>query len=154
MPCFGMIWKMEEKYDRFRYYGGGPKETYQDRNHGIRIGIFEETVKENMASYLVPQECGNHMETRWLEVKDAEGKGLRFTAKGKPFESCVLPYGPLEIEEAEHIHELKGNGYTYIRLNAAQMGVGGDDSWGAPVHEQYLMPAEETYQVSYTIEKI
>lgn len=154
MPCFGMIWKMEEKYDRFRYYGGGPKETYQDRNHGIRIGIFEETVKENMASYLVPQECGNHMETRWLEVKDAEGKGLRFTAKGKPFESCVLPYGPLEIEEAEHIHELKGNGYTYIRLNAAQMGVGGDDSWGAPVHEQYLMSAEETYQVSYTIEKI
>lgn len=155
MPAFGMLWRMEEKYHNFRYYGYGPEENYIDRMEGARLGIYESTAKENVTPYLVPQECGNRMGTRWVEVYDDKGRGIRFRAKeGTSFESCVLPYGPLEMEQALHQDELGTPAFTWVRINAAQMGVGGDDSWGAPVHGEYLLPADGVYEMTFIIEKL
>lgn len=155
MPSFGMLWKLDEKYHNFRYYGYGPSENYVDRMEGARLGIYEGTAKDNVTPYLVPQECGNRVGTRWLEVYDEEGCGIRFRAKeGTSFESCVLAYGPLELEQALHQYELQKPCFTWVRLNAAQMGVGGDDSWGAPVHDIYLLSPDSVYEMTFTIEKI
>lgn len=48
-----------------------------------------------MADYLIPQECGNREEVRWLEVYGKDLKGIRFEAEGTPFAASVLPYSAL-----------------------------------------------------------
>ena len=107
-----------------------------------------------MSNYLLPQECGNRMGTRWLEVKDVHGTGLRFSAEGKPFESSVLPYSAYELENAMHKEELPKPHYTWVRIAEAQMGIGGDDSWGATVHEEFLLASDCDRTLQFTIQKI
>lgn len=141
IPAFGMDFKLKERYHNFEYYGYGPEENYVDRMEGARLGIFEGTAEENLSNYLIPQECGNRVGTRWLKVTDEYGRGLQFTCEEIPFESSVLPYSAYELENALHQEELPKIHYTWVRILAKQMGVGGDDSWGAPVHEQYRIPS-------------
>lgn len=154
LPIYAMDFKLKEKYNQFKYYGYGPEENYIDRMEGARLGVYESTAKDNMSNYLVPQECGNRVGTRWLEVKDKNGKGLRFLAEQKPFECSVLPYSAYELENAMHLEELPKVHYTWVRIIAAQMGVGGDDSWGAPVHDEYLIPSNQNLVLQFAIERI
>ena len=102
---------------------------------------------------MVPGECGNRMGTRWLEVTDDSGFGLRFEAEGTPFESSVLPYSCYELENAMHVYELPKAHYTWVRILACQMGIGGDDSWGAPVQRRYWLESNVDRTVKFTIRK-
>ena len=138
MPEFGMIFKLDADYDRVKWYGLGPEETYADRCRGAKLGIWESAVQDRMAKYLLPQECGNSVGVRWAEVTDYKGRGLRFSgACGEGMSFSALPYSPHEIENAAHGYELPPVHYTYVRAALAQLGVGGDNSWGAPVHPEY-----------------
>lgn len=141
LPAFGMEFKLKKQYHRVRYYGRGPEENYSDRKAGTKLGIYDTTAAEEMTPYLIPQECGNHTDVRFLSVTDDEGEGLCFTCAEGHMEASVLPYSAYELENAAHIYELPKPHYTWVRLLAAQMGVGGDDSWGAPVHDEYKLPA-------------
>lgn len=141
MPEFGMIFALDADFSHVRWYGPGPEETYADRKRGGRMGIWENDVADNFARYLVPQESGNKVDVRWGEVYDDEGYGIRFTSVDKPFSFSALPYSPHEIENASHHYELPPVHYTYVRVAMGQMGVGGDDSWGAKVHPEYLLDA-------------
>lgn len=151
LPAFGMEWKLKKQYDRFRYYGYGPDENYIDRMEGAKLGIFESTAEQNLSGYLVPQECGNRVGLRWMEIMDSAGTGLRFEACGQPFEASVLPYSTMELETAAHLDELGETHHTFVRILAKQMGIGGDDSWGAPVHEQYRISSNENLEVVFRI---
>jgi len=130
----------------------GPDENYRDRNRGARLGIYQKNVVDNISEYLVPQECGNRTGVRWATVTDDFGRGLKFTAKDKPFELGFLPYTAYELENAKHINELPPVHYSVIRIMSDQMGVGGDDSWYSPVHEQYLLDSKKPITFSFTIE--
>ena len=154
IPAFGMDFKLKERYHNFEYYGYGPEENYVDRMEGARLGIFEGTAKENLSNYLIPQECGNRVGTRWLKVTDEYGRGLQFTCEEIPFESTVLPYSAYELENALHQEELPKIHYTWVRILAKQMGVGGDDSWGAPVHEQYRIPSDKNLEIAFHVSKL
>lgn len=154
IPVFGMDFKLKEKYNQFEYYGYGPEENYVDRMEGARLGIFRGTAKGNVSPYLVPQECGNRVGTRWLKVKDLTGQGLCFCCEDAPFESSVLPYSAYELENATHQEELPKVHYTWVRILAKQMGVGGDDSWGAPVHEEYRISSEEDIKFAFLIGRL
>lgn len=151
LPVFASDWKLKKRWNHFRYYGMGPEENYSDRECGARLGVFEENAGENVAGYLLPQETGSRMDVRWLEVLDDDGQGLRFEAEEKPFACSVLPYSEYELENALHREELPQVNYTWVRLMAAQKGVGGDDSWGAPVHEPYILDSEEARSVAFTV---
>ena len=118
IPAFGMDFKLKERYHNFEYYGYGPEENYVDRMEGARLGIFEGTAKENLSNYLIPQECGNRVGTRWLKVTDEYGRGLQFTCEEIPFESSVLPYSAYELENALHQEELPKIHYTWVRILA------------------------------------
>ena len=137
MPEFGMLFKLDASYDRLRWYGLGPEETYTDRMRGGKLGIYENKVADNMAKYLVPQECGNKCGVRFAEVTDAKGRGMRFF--GDELSFSALPYTPHELENAAHSFELPEVHYTVVRVAQQQMGVGGDDSWGAKVYPEYLL---------------
>ena len=86
---------------------------------------------------MVPQECGNKTGVRWAEVTDRRGRGLRF--EGDSFCFSALPWTPHEMENARHPYELPKVHYTVIRAALQQMGIGGDDSWGARTHPEYLL---------------
>lgn len=154
MPAFGMDMKLKARYDRVRYYGRGPEENYLDRREGARLGVYSYQAADNLSAYLFPQECGNRMDVRWVEVTDADGQGLRFETEGVPFEDSVLPCSAYELEAATHREELPKAHYSWVRILESQMGVGGDDSWGAPVHEEYRLSSDIDRNIKFTIQKV
>ena len=137
MPEFGMITKLSADFDRVRFFGLGPRENYTDRREGARLGIWEYRAAENLTPYLLPQECGNRTGVRWAEITDEKGRGLKLWLNGGEF--SALPWTPHEIENAAHGYELPPVNYTVLKMSARQMGVGGDDSWGARTHPEYLL---------------
>jgi len=141
MPEFGMIFKLDADYDTVKWYGLGEAETYADRQLGAKLGIYENKVADNMAEYLVPQECGNKCGVRYAKVVDKKGRGMMFSGDNLSF--SALPYTPHEIENAAHAYELPEVHYTVVRVAKEQMGIAGDDSWGARVHPEYLLDVSE-----------
>ena len=141
MPEFGVLFRFRADLDRVLWYGLGPEENYVDRCRGARLGVYEKSVEENLARYLVPQECGNKCGVRWIKTLDRRGRGMEFF--GDELSVNVLPYTPHELENAAHACELPPIHYTVVRVALQQMGIAGDDSWGARTHPEYLLPAEK-----------
>lgn len=56
-----------------------------------------------------------------------------------------------ELEASDHGYKLPVSNKTVLRVNYKQMGVGGDDSWGAPTHEQFTLPANRAYSFRFTL---
>ncbi|MDE6750130.1 MAG: DUF4981 domain-containing protein [Lachnospiraceae bacterium] len=152
MPEFGMMFVCSADYDNVEWYGNGPEETYEDRKESARLGIYRNMVKDNMAEYLVPQECGNKTGVRYAKITDRKGRGIIFTGENMNF--SALPYTPHEIENAKHSYELPEIHYTVVRVSKSQMGVGGDDSWGALVHPEYLIDISKKLNFSFTFKGI
>ena len=105
-----------------------------------------------MAKYLVPQECGNKTEVRYAKLTDKKGRGLLFTADTMSF--SALPFTPHEMENAAHGFELPPVHYTVVRAALGQMGVGGDDSWQAKVHPEYLIQQKKQLKFSFQMRGI
>ncbi|TPF89243.1 beta-galactosidase domain 4-containing protein, partial [Bifidobacterium sp. UTCIF-38] len=156
LPAFGLEWTLPAQYDHLKFYGLGPEETYADRLHGAKLGVYSRTAAEDCAPYLMPQETGNHEGVRWAEITDVNGHGMRVAAApgASPFAVSLLPYSSLMLEEATHQNELPPVRHTFLRLLAAQMGVGGDDTWGAPVHDEFQLPADKPLTLDVTLQLI
>ena len=154
MPVFAMDFKMKKQYDKFTFYGMGPDENYIDRNNGARLGLYTLTALANFTKYLNPQECGNRTGVRYVNVYEENGAGLNFTATENPFEMSVLPYNAYELDNAMHRDELPDPTYTWVRIAAKQMGVGGDDSWGAPVHKEFKINSEEAMSLEFIVSSL
>lgn len=154
MPVFAMDFKMKKQYDKFTFYGMGPYENYIDRDNGARLGVYTSTANDNFTKYLNPQECGNRTGVRYVNVYEENGAGLNFTATENPFEMSVLPYNAYELDNAIHRDELPESTYTWVRIAAKQMGVGGDDSWGAPVHQEFKISSEEAMTLEFIINSL
>ena len=151
MPEFGVIFKFNADYDRVEWYGLGETETYSDRKKGAKLGIYANKVADNMARYMVPQECGAKEEVRWAKVTDRKGRGMLFEMDehNGPMMFSALPYTPHEMENAMHPYELPEVHYTVVRAAKSQMGIGGDDSWGARTHEEYLLKTDKKMEFSF-----
>ena len=153
IPLFGVEFELDPRLERMRYYGLGPDENYRDRALGARLGIYESRIDDNLSPYLVPQECGNRMGTRWLDLIDANGTELRFSALSAPFEFSALRYSPLELQAARYEDELPPVRKTVLRILSDQMGIGGDDSMGAPVQSRFLLAADQPRTLKFAIGK-
>ena len=156
MPEFGVIFKFNADYDHVSWYGLGEAETYADRKKGAKLGIYENLVKDNVARYMVPQECGAKEEVRWAKVTDRKGRGMLFEMdkENGPMMFSALPYTPHEMENAMHPYELPEIHYTVVRVAKAQMGIAGDDSWGARTHEEYLLDVKQPMEFSFVFKGI
>ena len=151
MPEFGVIFKFNADYNRVEWYGLGEAETYSDRKKGAKLGIYANMVADNIARYMVPQECGAKEEVRWAKVIDRKGRGMLFEMdeNNGPMMFSALPYTPHEMENAMHPYELPEVHYTVVRVAKDQMGIGGDDSWGARTHEEYLLKTDKKMEFSF-----
>lgn len=159
LPAFGMRFIMPTLADKYMYQGLSG-ETYPDRKAGAVEGIYE--VKDlSLTPYLVPQECGMHMDTDWVEVSrhtslnnsrtDSSVQTLRIEKTENAFAFSCLPYTAEEIENATHHEELPPARRTVLCVYGAVRGVGGIDSWGSDVEEAYHISAEEDITYSFAI---
>ena len=146
-PEFSYMLSINKNFDYVTYYGYGPEENYVDRNCGALLGIYDYDVDSNFTEYLMPQECGNRGGVRRAVIEDEYGHGLYFEAEECEF--SALRYTPMEIENAKHVEELPEPYQTVIRIGAAQMGIAGDNTWGALTHEEFLLPKGEVLHFTF-----
>lgn len=160
LPVFGMRWIMPTPAAGFTYEGLSG-ETYPDRKRGAVHGVFE-VQGLPVTPYIVPQECGMHMDTDWVEIvrdtsldnsaRDGTPARLRFIRSGRPFAFSCLPYTAEELENATHHEELPPVRRTVLCICGAVRGVGGIDSWHTDVEEPYHIDAQGELNTSFAIE--
>lgn len=154
IPEIGMMFILHGQLDTITWYGRGPHDNYWDRKTGARVGLFSGAVRDQFVPYLRPQECGNKTDVRYACLtQGAKGPGLRIEASPL-MEVCALPWTPQELEAHDHPHKLPPSQHTVLRVNYKQMGVGGDDSWGAPTHDEFTLPSNRTYTFKFTVKAI
>ncbi|MCD9021043.1 glycoside hydrolase family 2 TIM barrel-domain containing protein [Cohnella silvisoli] len=150
LPILAVSFKLPADYNDSEWYAMGPEENYIDRAHGARLGIFQRQVIDLPSRYLVPQESGNRTGVRRVSLTNGRGVGLEIKANpSAPLELNLSPYTAFELEHADHAWELPNVHYTVVTVAGRQMGVGGDDSWGAPVHDEYLIPADKEMEFEF-----
>jgi beta-galactosidase len=141
LPRLGMQMAMPGEFRTLVWFGRGPQETYWDRRTGATVGLYSGPADEQIHVYTRPQETGNKTDVRWMSLTNAGGVGLM--AAGIPLiHASVWPFPQETLETAKHTHELVRGPDLTVNIDYRQMGVGGDDSWGARPHPQYTLPSQ------------
>lgn len=150
IPEVGMFCTVPSEFNNVSWYGRGPFENYWDRKTSANVGVYNTTVDSMFVSYIRPQETGNRTDVRWVCLTNSSGKGLM--AVGMPdFEFNALQYTPWELESKKHPYELVKNSSVVLRLNYHQMGVGGDNSWGARPHPEFTLYSNKAYTYQFRL---
>lgn len=164
IPRMGMNLVMPRQFDRMRWLGRGPHESYWDRKTSAFVGLYEGAVADQYWPYLRPQENGNKCDVRWVAITNKQGYGLQFT--GMPLLSVCAHHNIMEDFESpertdgrqaqgvrpvrRHTSDVKPRDLTSVNIDYKQMGVGGDNSWGAWTHPEYRL-TEKAYAYSFRI---
>ncbi len=149
LPRFGMNLRIPKELSHIQFYGRGSQENYCDRKTAAFVGLYKLTVDEMYTNYVSPQENGTRTEIRWIALYNAKGTGLM--AIGEPLLSASALYYSVEdltqkSRGTMHPTDLVKRDFISLNLDLKQMGVGGDDSWGAKTHDEYMVfPAAYSY---------
>ncbi|MDW3194529.1 MAG: glycoside hydrolase family 2 TIM barrel-domain containing protein [Cytophagales bacterium] len=153
LPRIGLIVGITKDFDQLEWLGRGPHENYWDRQSAAFIGKYQSTVKEQYVPYISPQENGLKTDTTLLKLTDQASKGLQIRGDHK-FQFSALPFSPEDLTQTSrgtmHTYDLNPQDRIILCLDHLHMGVGGDDSWGALVHEAYRIPATG-YQFGFSL---
>ena len=136
LPRFGLELKLPETVTNIEYFGFGPEESYRDKHHGTKKGIYATTPEVNHEDYIKPQENGSHFDCDYVRAE-----GCLTAYSHHPFSMNVSPYTARELTEKAHNFELEKSGYTVLNLDYAQSGVG-SNSCGPELLEKYRLDAE------------
>lgn len=179
-PRYGLRWRMPQEFSNVRFYGRGPWENYCDRKDGAMFDIYSCNVADMYVPYVRPQENGHRVDVRWLEIKNAKGKGLVIFAMENPFEFNALhnsiedfdceesdaPYqwnnfvenDPHDVGRARnvmkkqtHVSDISPRNFTEICIDSRMTGVGGDNSWGAETYEKYKVLTSQPQRLCFKI---
>ena len=155
MPRLGMRMILPAEYEMMTWLGRGPQETYADRKTGALIGLYNATVWEQFHPYVRAQETANHCDVRWVALRNATGEGLlvvgeeplSVSAWNFPMED--IEYRPSQMER-RHGGSILKKDMVWLNIDHKQMGVGGDNTWGAQVHPEYTITPHE-WKYSFTL---
>ena len=160
LPRVGMQMRILGSLRNVTYFGRGPQENYWDRKLAAAVGIYHDKVDNMWFPYIEPQETGNHTDVRWVSFTDDQGFGLKATAISQiNFSAWPFPMWELEHEKSpvnighKHAAEIEKANDITVNLDDQQMGVAGDDSWGAPVHKEFTLPPTH-YEYRFRLEPI
>lgn len=151
MPRFGMRVILDKSFDKFTWLGRGPGESYMDRKSGELVGLYSGDVWSQLHRYNRPQESGNKSDVEWASLRDQDGTGI-MAGSNVPLSVSAwnllqedLEYVPMDIEH-RHGGSLEKRDLVWFNIDLMQQGVGGDNTWGAPVHSEYtISPVERSY---------
>jgi beta-galactosidase len=154
LPRIGMQFAIPAGFNTMSWFGRGPHETYMDRKTGGAIGLYSGKVADLVHPYVRPQENSNRTDVRWIAFTNAKGVGLRATGPASgPLSVSAWPYTMAELAAARHTHDLSAGDTITVNIDHKQMGVGGDNSWGARPHAEYLLPAKN-YTYSFKLQAV
>ena len=167
IPRIGMYMTLPKDFASVKWYGNGPNESYWDRKTGSRVGIYEAKVAEQFHRYSRPQETGNKTDVRWMTVSNgkislrAQSENNFINASTWPFNMKALDFNSEKDGAAsasglvpatkKHGADIKIGNTVQWNIDYLQMGLGGDNSWGALVHEKYTIEPK-TYRYSFSIQ--
>ncbi|CAL9386499.1 glycoside hydrolase family 2 TIM barrel-domain containing protein [Streptomyces sp. enrichment culture] len=151
IPEVGTLLFLPRRLDRLHYYGRGPEENHWDRNTGTDVGRYASTVAGQRTPYIRPQENGNRTDVRWAALTDGGGRGL--LVSGEPLlEINASHFTPEDLSAgARHDYQLTPRDAVVLRVSHRQMGVGGDNSWGAHTHDEFKLFADRDYAYTYRL---
>ena len=138
LPDLGYIMKLPKTYYEFTYYGRGPECNYPDRKTSAFVDIHRNSVKDEVIALPKPQDMGQHQDTRWAALTDASRAGAVFIAP-ELMATAALPYSATELIYAGHPYQLPTSSGTYLQLNIATTGVGGNSCGPAPLNQDRVM---------------
>ncbi len=158
MPRLGTNWSIDKRFNQAEWYGRGPHENYQDRMTSAFVGKYESSVQDLYFPYIRPQENGYRTDTRWLTLLDVNNQGIRIKAFDQTFGFSALNYSIEDFDEGvakinRHTTDVKPKDFINLNIDLAQMGVGGDTSWGAQPHDEYQIKPGN-YKFSFVIAPI
>lgn len=137
LPRLGYVMKVPQQYSNFTYYGRGPIDNYADRKSGQLIEQYTNTVAGEFVNFPKPQDMGNHEDVRWCALTNPAGNGAVFIATDR-LSASALQYSALDLILASHPYQLPKAGDTYLHLDCAVTGLGGNScGQGGPlVHDR------------------
>ena len=158
MPRLGMRMILPAEYEMMSWLGRGPQENYADRKTGALIGLYNATVWEQFHPYVRAQETANHCDVRWIALRNAAGEGLLVTGEDPlsvsawnfPMED--IEYRPSQVER-RHGGSILKKDIIWLNIDHQQMGVGGDNTWGAQVHPEYTITPHE-WKYNFTLQPL
>ena len=150
IPRVGMQMTMPGDFNQITWFGRGPIENYQDRYTAAAVGRYSMGLEDFIHDYIRPQENANRTDVRWFAVQAEDGAGI--LAVGDPvINASAWPYSMDDLEESTHAYQVPRRDFTTVNLDGEQMGVGGDNSWGARALKQYLIdPEPHSYRFRLT----
>lgn len=155
IPRIGMTMILPVEFDQITWFGRGPHETYWDRKSGARIGLYRMAVQDLYHPYIRPQENGNRTDVRWLSLESKDGYGLLVAGLPVIYFSAYHflneDFDEGLAKRNRHACQLQRRKLTTLNVDYRQMGVGGDNSWGALPHPQYMLYPTRTYTYSFRL---
>jgi len=153
LPRFGMRLRLPKAFERVEWYGRGPHENYCDRQKSAFVGLYGSRVQKQLTPYPSLQENGYKTDVRWVALRDAGGAGLAFAGMDL-LGFSALPYSIEDLTPEKRgwkpITDLVERDFVELNIDLKQMGVGGDDSWGARTHPEYTLPPQD-YEFRFRI---
>ena len=144
LPQLGYLVTMPKSYFRFTYYGRGKQDNYSDRKTGAFLGIYESDVLKEVGNFPKPQDVGHHQDSRWAALTNMRGAGAIFVGT-QPMDVAALPYTAQEMTLAGHPFELPNPSATYLQLNIATTGVGGNSCGPTPLQRDRVMATQQRF---------
>ncbi|MDD4646181.1 MAG: glycoside hydrolase family 2 TIM barrel-domain containing protein, partial [Bacteroidales bacterium] len=167
IPRIGLNLILKKEFDKVKWFGRGPGENYWDRKTASLIGLYKNKVAELYTPYIRPQENGYRTDVRWVSLSNLTGQGLLIV--GEPLICFSAHHNKREdftSQEKNSDESLKNpaqyNTHTTdiipqdlvsLYIDLGQMGVGGDNSWGAQTHPEYRFEGK-SYQYRFRLKPI
>lgn len=163
IPRVGLTFTVP-KAKEVSWHGLGPWENYSDRATAAMVGVYHASVglvsgiadpktgtisypadRLNPDNYIEPGEQGYRTGCHSMAVGD-----IHVEAVNAPFCFNVWPYPQTMLEGKKHQWELSEADVLTVNIDAAQMGVGGDNSWGARPHDEFMLK-DGTYRLVFVV---
>lgn len=153
IPRFGVTIEMPDRFEHVQYYGMGPMQSLSDFSKHCYTDIFETAVSAMHEDYIKPQESSCRTDTRWAQITDEDGIGLRFEAVKNPFVFSADPYTSQMCAKATHLDFLPAKGTTCVHIDAELMGAG-SNSCGPKPRKEHRISGMSSKSFSFSLEPI
>ena len=151
MPRIGVQFQMPEDCEKLRYFGRGPVESYRDKRHASRMGLFKTTVTEHFEHYVRPQENMAHVDTKWMTVANECGQGLLvLNGEASDFSFNCSHFTPMQLTETAHDFELEPLKETVVNIDYLHSGIG-SNSCGPHLDEKYCIQPNGCYEFNFRL---
>lgn len=147
----GLTFGVPASYEGVQWFGRGPHENYRDRKTSAAVGLYQAKVSEWITHYVRPVDNGNRTDVRWMELSDEAGAGLKVTAGMQLLSVSAWPYTAEDLDVTPHDYQLPRRDFITVNVDGFQMGVGGDTSWGEPVHHEYRIESKGPHEFAFEI---